>query len=243
MRASAGLPIVGGNILADGETCFVGGDLCGDDVDQFKWRFSDAVEARRSIRVVAAETPIRRRGAERFEIAAGDLSWRQDVGRNIAVDGAGQPAFHLDLFMTLVGHGRVLLGDPVWASAVTGIALPEGFPTHAFAELDRALRRSGCAVIRNPLPFVYFDEPRARVREWFYASANNCWVECVDGGGSRAWLPEYGFGAWPELKATDDINAAIWRDLGFDVVRCGDFLPLADRLGSLNCVSKVLARD
>ena len=241
-RASAGLPIDGGNILADEETCFVGGDLCGDDMDKFKWHFSGAVEGRRSIQVVACDTPIPRRGPERFEIAPGDLTWRQDIDRCIAVDGARQPAFHLDLFMTLIGRRRVLLGDPAWASKITGIALPDGYPLRAFAEIDKVLRCSGFEVIRNPLPFVYFDEPQARIREWFYASANNCWVECLDGPGSRAWLPEYGFGAWPELKATDAINAAIWRDLGFEVVRCGDFLPLADRLGSLNCVSKVLAR-
>jgi hypothetical protein len=102
--------------------------------------------------------------------------------------------------------------------------------------------------MRNPLPFIYFDDPDAKLREWFYASANNCWVECPDtpGGedhiGGRVFLPEYGFGPWPELKATDDANVAIWEGLGFEVIRGGDFLPLADQLGSLNCVTRILDR-
>jgi hypothetical protein len=103
--------------------------------------------------------------------------------------------------------------------------------------------------MRNPLPFIYFDDPDARMRAWFYASANNCWVECPgespaadDHAGCRVFLPEYGFGAWPELKASDDTNAMLWEGLGFEVIRGGDFLPLADQLGSLNCVTRILER-
>jgi hypothetical protein len=34
----------------------------------------------------------------------------------------------------------------------------------------------------------------------------------------------------------------LWEGLGFEVIRGGDFLPLADQLGSLNCVTRILAR-
>lgn len=234
-------PQPGGNILVDGNTCFVGADLC-----------VPAIDTGRLIEVIAC-APLERRGPVRFEMAPGDLSWRQDIDRSIAADGSRQPIFHIDMFMTLAGTApdgrqRILLGDPLWASELTGVALPEGFPVKAFDQIAFGLRLRGYEVLRNPLPFIYFDDPESKLREWFYASANNCWVECLgnraggEKGGCRVFLPEYGFGPWPELKATDDANVAVWEGLGFEVVRGGDFLPLADQLGSLNCVSRILDR-
>lgn len=231
-----GVPQPGGNILVDGKTCFVGADLC-----------IPAIDTGRLLEVVAC-APLERRGPTRFEMTPGDFTWREDIDRSIAADGSRQPVFHIDMFMTLAGPApdgttRIMLGDPVWASELIGLPLPEGFPVKAFAQIEFGLRLRGYEVLRNPLPFVYFDDAEAKLREWFYASANNCWVECMgEAGGCRVFLPEYGFGAWPELKATDDANAAIWEGLGFEVVRGGDFLPLADQLGSLNCVSRILDR-
>lgn len=231
-----GGPQPGGNILVDGKTCFVGADLC-----------EPAIDTGRSIEVIAC-APLERRGPVRFELMPGDQSWRQDIDRSIASEGSRQPVFHIDMFMTLAGATpegtpRILLGDPVWASELIGLPLPEGFPVKAFEQIEFGLRLRGYEVHRNPLPFVYFDDPEAKLREWFYASANNCWVECMEpASGCRVFLPEYGFGPWSELKATDDANAAIWEGLGFEVVRGGDFLPLADQLGSLNCVSRILDR-
>jgi hypothetical protein len=231
-----GSPQPGGNILVDGKTCFVGADLC-----------EPAIDTGRSIEVIAC-APLERRGPVRFEIVPGDHTWRQDIDRSIASEGSRQPVFHIDMFMTLAGATpegtqRILLGDPVWASALIGLPLPEGFPVKAFEQIEFGLRLRGYEVHRNPLPFVYFDDPEAKLREWFYASANNCWVECMgEARGCRVFLPEYGFGPWAALKTTDDANAAVWEGLGFEVVRGGDFLPLADQLGSLNCVSRILDR-
>ena len=42
---------------------------------------------------------------------------------------------------------------------------------------------------------------------------------------------------------TDEANAQLWRELDFEVIPAGDFLPLADQLGALNCVSKILERQ
>ncbi|GAB2176335.1 hypothetical protein [Dongia sp. agr-C8] len=235
-RAGLDLPQPGGNVLVDGKTCFVGADFGENRID-----------TRRAIEVIACQ-PLQRRGPTRFEMTPGDLSWREDIDRSIASDGSRQPVFHLDMFMTLAGTTpegmpRILLGDPVWASTLIGLPLPEGFPIKAFDQIDYGLRLRGYEVLRNPLPFIYFDDPDARLREWFYASANNCWVECIeDHVGCRVFLPEYGFGAWAALKACDDANAAIWEGLGFEVIRGGDFLPLADQLGSLNCVTRILER-
>jgi hypothetical protein len=235
-RASLDLPPPGGNILVGGKICFVGADFGERRID-----------TRRAIEVIACQ-PLERRGPTRFEMAPGDLSWRQDIDRSIACDGSRQPVFHIDMFMTLAGTAadgmpRIMLGDPVWASELIGLPLPEGFPVKAFEQIDYGLRLRGYEVMRNPLPFIYFDDPEAKLREWFYASANNCWVECIeDHVGCRVFLPEYGFGAWPELKACDDTNAMLWEGLGFEVIRGGDFLPLADQLGSLNCVTRILER-
>jgi hypothetical protein len=235
------LPQPGGNILVDGAVCFVGADLG-----------ERAIDTGRSIEVIACH-PLERRGPTRFQITPGDFTWRQDIDRCIAAEGSRQPVFHIDMFMTLAGPApdgtqRILLGDPVWASELIGLPLPEGFPVKAFEQIEFGLRLRGYDVVRNPLPFVYFDNAEAKLREWFYASANNCWVECMGGtpggeaGGCRVFLPEYGFGPWGALKATDDANAAVWEGLGFEVVRGGDFLPLADQLGSLNCVTRILDR-
>jgi hypothetical protein len=231
-----GVPQPGGNILVDGKTCFVGADLC-----------LPAIDTGRLIEVIAC-APLQRRGPTRFEMTPGDWTWREDIDRSIAADGSRQPVFHIDMFMTLAGPApdgtpRILLGDPVWASELIGLPLPDGFPVKAFEQIEFGLRLRGYEVLRNPLPFVYFDDPEAKLREWFYASANNCWVECMQpASGCRVFLPEYGFGPWAALQATDDANAAIWEGLGFEVVRGGDFLPLADQLGSLNCVSRILDR-
>ena len=237
----------GGNVLA-AESCLVGADTYDRALrdraaeagsDPLGWMAE--IEGRRPVHVVGCRSALARRRPMRFEIAPGNFSWRQDVDRCISWDGSRQPVFHLDMFITPAGGRRILVGDPVLASRMIDIDLPEEFPVSAFDEIAGDLQRAGFNVIRNPLPFVYFDDPESRLREWFYPSANNCWVQCGEAG-DRVWLPEYGFGAWPELKATDDANAAIWRDLGFKVERLGDFLPLVDQLGSLNCASKILER-
>jgi hypothetical protein len=237
----------GGNVLADGNTCFVGADAVEDNVD-FVGRFGTEIESRRAIVSIAGASPLQRRGPMRFGFEPGDLRWRQATDRSLSRTGTRQPVFHLDMFLTLAGRGgdgrlRVLVGDPAAASTMIGLPLPGGFPQAAFDEVAVALGRRGFDVIRNPLPFVYFDDPDARMRDWFFASANNCWVEQVEQGPSRVWLPQYGAGAWPELCATDAANAEIWRGLGFEVVAVPDLLPLADQLGALNCVSKILERE
>lgn len=241
------LRLEGGNILADGDLCFVGVDLIEDNA-AFLERFAAEVESRRTIVPVGGDGLLPRRGPTRFARRPGDLRWRQAVDRSLSRPDTRQPVFHLDMFMTLAGRGadgrlRALVGDPLAASRMIGLPLPEGFPLRAFDEIAAAIEDRGVVVFRNPLPFVYFDDPEARMREWFYASANNCWVECLEGGRGRVWLPQYGHGAWQELRATDEANAALWRTLGFEVVEAGDFLPLADQLGALNCVSKILARE
>jgi hypothetical protein len=241
-HTATALRLEGGNILADGDLCLLGADLAADNGAAFKTRFHEEIESRRAVALVGGTSALRRRGPTRFAMQPGDLTWREAVDRSLSRSGTRQPVFHLDMFATLAGNNRVLVGDPLAASRMIGVPLPAGFPLQAFDEIALDLQRCRLEVIRNPLPFVHFDDPAAKLREWFYAPANNAWVEYRPSARGRVWLPQYGFAAWPELKVTDDANAALWRELGFDIIPAGDFLPLADQLGALNCVSKILER-
>ena len=104
------------------------------------------------------------------------------------------------------------------------------------------LGRLGFEVTRTPLPRVYVDYPEERVRQWYFATSNNCLVEVADGS-KRVWLPTYGHGPWAALRATDEANQAIWEKLGFEVVPLGNFHYFAQNLGALHCIKKYLARD
>ena len=76
---------------------------------------------------------------------------------------------------------------------------------------------AGFVVIRNPLPLVYCDRVEDSERDWYFASANNALVRQDPSADEIVWLPAYGHGNWPALAATDAANAAIWRELGFEV--------------------------
>ncbi len=81
------------------------------------------------------------------------------------------------------------------------------------------------------------DEPDERVRTWYFASSNNVIVS-----GDTVWLPRFGYGTWAELAATDEANAQIWCDLGYQVVFAGESPALAENLGGLHYLTKCLAR-
>lgn len=56
------------------------------------------------------------------------------------------------------------------------------------------------------------------------------------------WLPTYGDEEHPDLRATDDANAALWEGLGFEVSRLPTFHVFARGLGAAHCVCKCLER-
>lgn len=197
---------------------------------------------------IGVEKGLARRGLTQFQYIPGDWSWMERIDQSISQTGSRQPIFHIDMFLSLAGPGpdgkhRILVGDPALASRMLGTKLPPGAPIKAFDEIARSLRAQGFTIIRNPLPLIYADDPGAKLREWFYASSNNCLIERGTDGRNRVWLPQYGFGTWSSLQVTDAANARIWNELGYDVIGAGNFLPLANQLGSLNCIVKVLARD
>jgi hypothetical protein len=160
--------------------------------------------------------------------------------------GEAQPIFHIDMFISLAGRGRsgkyrLLVGSPRMADEILNQApLPHAMAA-IFDDMARTLSQQGFEVIRNPLPLTYLDDPQAKVRMWYFATANNCLVQ-IDGQDKRVWLPTYGHGAWSNLKAIDKANKRIWRKLGFNVTELADFHPFAQNLGSVHCIKKYLER-
>jgi hypothetical protein len=158
--------------------------------------------------------------------------------------GTVQPLFHIDMFITLVGPSKrgykLLVGDPFAASKLLGGDLPTHAMPQVFDDIATQLTALGFDVERNPLPLIYMDDLQHKERMWYFASANNALVQ--NSPVKKVWLPTYGYGAWKELAKTDEANAQIWRELGFDVNLLGDFHPFAESLGAVHCIKKYLAR-
>lgn len=160
-------------------------------------------------------------------------------------DGTVQPLFHIDMFLTLAGRDDqnrpiVLVGDPAMAAEALGqplslLAMPE-----VFKDIADQLETLGFKVVRNPIPLVYVDKPKERVRLWYFATSNNALVQVS--AKKEVWLPTYGHEPWPELAATDALNKSIWEGLGFQVHQLPDFHVFAANLGAVHCIKKYLGR-
>lgn len=250
----------GGNVLSGDDFILIGADYLTNTLDT--WRQYDPV--------VGGQGPLAQQVADLFVRSfgaghelhfvglrrpiPGDLlaprpfrqdgeDWTEDVG---AGAGSLQPIFHIDMFLSMAGRApdgryRVLVGSPQAAAAILGQPVPDHALAPAFDEIARRLGGLGFDVIRTPLPRVYVDYPGDRLRQWYFATSNNCLVEITDDS-QRVWLPTYGHGPWEALAATDRANREIWEGLGFEVVALGDYHPFAQNLGALHCIKKYLAR-
>ncbi|HET6244363.1 MAG TPA: hypothetical protein VFF35_07575 [Bacteroidia bacterium] len=161
--------------------------------------------------------------------------------------GTVQPIFHIDMFLTLAGRSengkyRILVGDPKLASELINLPVLSYAMTELFDNIANNLIKAGFEVIRNPLPLIYFDDEKEKLRTWYFATSNNALVEIINYEIKTVWLPTYGYGNWKELKKTDDYNKKIWKDLGFKVISLGDFHPFIENSGSLHCIKKYLER-
>jgi len=167
----------------------------------------------------------------------------------VAVSGASQPIFHIDLYLTLAGPHAVtgqpcaLVGSVRQARTLLG---QPSDPTDPDASLDAVavyLAADGFAVDRLPLmPLSALSLPEAA---WF--SYNNCLVEVwrdIDGTlRRRVALPAYGADGGTALETLDAEAARVWRGLGFEVrFASGAFTRMAELAGSLRCMTKVLSR-
>jgi hypothetical protein len=250
----------GGNVLVGDDFFLIGADYPANTLDYIRrgvFQPPPGMTPQEFVRVLYSEYLDKGR---RLLYVGSRVAVPQEQTRTVTIDGvpwtetlhAGnapgtvQPLFHIDMFITLVGRSapgrpyRVLVGDPSRASAILGGQTPAHAMQRVYDDIANQLALGGLEVIRNPLPLIYVDDAAARQRFWYFATSNNALVQ--NAPAKHVWLPTYGHGSWPELRATDDANAQIWRDLGFEVHALGDFHPFAENLGAVHCIKKYLDR-
>jgi hypothetical protein len=252
----------GGNVLIGDDFILIGSDYLtrtletwrdfepvilsgGTPTERARRLFSRSFDPTRRVRFIGLTRPVSEDLIAPRTFRQDGEEWTEEVG---AGAGSLQPIFHIDMFLTLAGRNpddgryRVLVGDPAAAGALLGEPVADHALPRAFDQIANRLARLGFEVIRTPLPRVYVDYPGPRLRQWYFATSNNCLVE-ITHTSRRVWLPTYGHGPWDALRATDEANQRIWEDLGFEVVQLGDFHPFAQNLGALHCIKKYLARS
>jgi hypothetical protein len=163
------------------------------------------------------------------------------------------------------GRYRILVGEPTVPRAKYAERYRAYALAPVFDELAASLQAAGgrrVKVLRNPLPLVSrservdvsaFDRPNDAqqyrffvrlkaagqatvvVRRWYFASSNNAIVQKTPAG-DTVWLPTYGDDHYPELRRTDRLNRAIWRQMGYKTVMMPPMHHMAYRLGSLHCM-------
>jgi hypothetical protein len=207
--------------------------------------YGEYLDSDRQLIYVGSTIPVPEEQQRRFELDGQEWTELLYLGNQ---PGTAQPLFHIDMFISLAGRGddgryRLLVGDPRLAAEL----LDEPLYPHAMAEvfdnIAGSLERSGFEIVRNPLPLVYVDDEHARLRLWYFATANNALVERPSSGPATVYLPSYGYGAWQSLAGTDEANRELWEELGFHTVALTDFHPFAENLGAVHCITKYLARS
>jgi N-dimethylarginine dimethylaminohydrolase len=206
------------------ELYFDGGDFCADDRTVF---VAPSVLRRNLQRTVC----------DREELL--DLLARLLGRRVMLFDEA--PDHHVAMYMTPVGDGTVLVGDPALAEEIllkNGEERPICCPTGGGDDFTPATRArfdavaaqcaaAGYRVVRIPVV------PGCDGRTWL------TWVNVVmdqRGGRRIVYLPRYG-----KVAALDAAAAEVWRGLGYEVhpVDCSAVYP---NFGSLGCLVNVLRR-
>lgn len=245
----------GGNVLVGDDFCLLGADavlqtlraeLHDEEMAAIR-RFAQVLDDARRLILVGSDLTIPGNTSRPAEGATGveGSAWEELIHTGNRT-GTRQPLFDLDTFLSLAGRGpdgryRLLVGDPALAARLTGSTLPDHALPEVFDDVAARLADMGFDVHRNPLPLIQHDDPILRRRRWYFASSNNVLCE-IDGEDRRVWLPTYADDDHPELHATDDRNATMWRELGFAVDPLPSFHVFARGLGAAHCVCKCLAR-
>jgi hypothetical protein len=216
--------------------------------------FRESFDPARKVHFVTS-TP-QNRPQNRLIRERGEL-WLDDVE---AGRGNRQPIFHIDMFIAFAGRNpetgayRILVGDPGMADRLLGWEPVEHDLQSEYDEIAGQLAKLGYEAIRAPLPYVMVREriplnvdvsgrtvQLAGVRNWYHPTSLNSLVQ-IEGYQRDVWLPTYGHPPFEELAVIDDEHERIWRDLGFQVHRLGNFHLFAMRQGALHCIKKYLAR-
>ena len=153
-----------------------------------------------------------------------------------------QCGFHVDTFVastgiSSAGQPLILVADAISAGHSTTVQV-----INIKKQLDASaarLAQRGFKVLRNPVPYAVCPENGKSMPRLY----NNVIVE-NDMRPARqkplVWLPV--FGDDKSLRAFDDENVAIWRQLGFEVIQVEGWNSLAHRNGALRCATKILRR-
>jgi hypothetical protein len=250
----------GGNVLVGDDFFLIGGDYVNETIasgvlsidprasrEEQMATVTDAyrsyLDHRRRPVVVASRIPVPVEASVPVRVEG--ARWT-DAAYQGNAPGTVQPLFHIDMFLTLAGRApsgayRVAVGDPRLAAEILGRPVWRYAMADVYDDIAQQLDEAGFEVVRTPLPLAAAADRAARVREWYFATANNALVE-IGSDRRRVWLPSYGHTAWPELAAIDEAHVGIWRDLGFEAELLGDFHPFAQRFGAVHCIKKYLAR-
>lgn len=233
----------GGNIIAAGNWLLIGADIVTQtSCDPAK--LARLIDPTRQPVVLSTKTPVEPEVTEPTDRPA--PGWTHTLRWKLG-QVSRQPMFHIDLFVAPAGTAddgspRFLVGCPRQAAEIIGHPLWPHAMADQFDEIATQLTDAGADVIRNPLPLIWKDHLENRHRTWFHLPVNNVLVEDLGPGGRTVWLPGFASPAWSELAEIDNQNAAIWSMLGYSVIRIPGMMPLAENLGSLRCMAKVIAR-
>jgi hypothetical protein len=238
------LAFEGGNMLVCGDLLLIGANRLGPAPLPSKDLAKQLDGDRRAV-VLGCSDPLPSQQKAPFDL---DGEQWTSIQHHLEREGRVQPLFHIDLFIapagtTPGGRPRFLVGCPRLGAKLLDHPILDHALAPAFDEIAGQLKAAGAEVIRNPLPLIWMDEPEKRHRTWFHLPANNVLVEDCGRGRSRVFLPCFAQDHWQELERIDAANAAIWEDLGFEVISIPDLLPLAENRGALHCMCKVIARN
>ena len=183
--------------------------------------------------------------AEKMKELAGKI-----LGKKILMLGAADgdvPRHHLSMYMTPIGDGTVLVGDPSAALPIvgdytpgelspdTGEPLKADFSDATIARFERAakdLAAAGFRVLR--IPTVAFDD------KTYFAYTNGVYE--TRGGKKVAWVPQYAGVDDPKIEALDALGRKAYEDLGWEV-RPVPVRPAYPYHGTIGCLANVLARS
>ena len=234
----------GGNLIAAGEMLLIGADMVIQNGGDGK-ALADQLDPHRYPVMLGTREPVEPEVTEPTDRPA--PGWSHTMQWKIS-PGSRQPMFHLDLFVapagtTPDGTPRFLVGCPRRAARL--LRHPERLHalSDSFDEVAETLSATGAQVIRNPLPLIWKDQPDEQHRTWFHLPVNNVLLEDLGPRARTVWLPGFASRTWPELSVIDDENAAIWAMMGYSVMRIPGLMPLAENLGALHCMAKVVARE
>lgn len=149
-----------------------------------------------------------------------------------------QPVYHLDMFVTPLGKGRLAVGRTALACEMVACAQADDGIDIALDEIAGTLTNFGFEIVRAPLPILPNDDAVSRLRTWYFASPLNAIADPWTG---TVWLPRLA-GSNPDhkLAAIDEFHAAMWRESGYQVIGLHGFDPILRRLGGPRCLAQIL---